>query len=68
MRDVLILGIILGSLPLCFFRPYFGVLMWTWIAYFNPHRLAYPRRLIVHLLLILGDNPFSFQPGGRYLT
>jgi len=41
MRDVVVIGIILGSLPLCFFRPYFGLLMWTWIAYFNPHRLTY---------------------------
>lgn len=41
MRDIVILLIILGSLPLCFFRPYFGVLMWVWVAYFNPHRFGY---------------------------
>jgi probable O-glycosylation ligase (exosortase A-associated) len=41
MRDIVILTIILGSLPLCFFRPYFGVLMWVWVAYFNPHRFGY---------------------------
>ena len=41
MRSAIVLLIILGSLPLCFFRPYFGLLMWTWIAYFNPHRLTY---------------------------
>ncbi|MFZ0737419.1 MAG: putative O-glycosylation ligase, exosortase A system-associated [Candidatus Acidiferrales bacterium] len=41
MRDFVVLTIILGSVPLCFIRPYFGLLMWTWIAYFNPHRLTY---------------------------
>lgn len=41
MRDVLILAIILGSVPFCFRRPFFGVLMWTWVAYFNPHRYAW---------------------------
>lgn len=41
MRDALVLLIILGSIPFCFTRPFFGVLMWTWIAYFNPHRYAW---------------------------
>lgn len=41
MRDVLILAIILGSVPICFVRPYFGAMMWVWVAYFNPHRFAY---------------------------
>lgn len=41
MRDVIVLAIILGSSPICLFSPYFGILMWTWIAYFNPHRFTY---------------------------
>lgn len=41
MRDIVILAIILGSVPFCFRKPFFGVLMWTWIAYFNPHRYAW---------------------------
>ncbi len=41
MRDIAVLAIILGSVPLCFFNPYFGVLMWSWVAYFNPHRYAW---------------------------
>jgi probable O-glycosylation ligase (exosortase A-associated) len=41
MRDVLVLAIILGSVPICFFRPYFGAMMWVWVAYFNPHRFTY---------------------------
>jgi probable O-glycosylation ligase (exosortase A-associated) len=41
MRSALVLAIILGSLPICFFSPFFGVLMWSWVAYFNPHRFTY---------------------------
>jgi putative inorganic carbon (HCO3(-)) transporter len=41
MRDFLILAIILGAAPICLFSPYFGVLMWNWIACFNPHRYAW---------------------------
>jgi hypothetical protein len=36
MRDMLILAIILSSLPICFLRPFFGVLVWVLVAYFNP--------------------------------
>ena len=41
MRDIVILGIIVISLPFCFRKPFFGVLMWEWIALFNPHRYAW---------------------------
>ncbi len=41
MRDYIVLAIILASVPICFFNPYIGVLMWSWIAYFNPHRFAW---------------------------
>jgi putative inorganic carbon (HCO3(-)) transporter len=41
MRDIIVLVIILGSVPICFMRPYFGAMMWIWVAYFNPHRFTY---------------------------
>ena len=41
MRDILVLGIIIAAIPFCFFRPYFGLLMWTWVAFFNPHRMTF---------------------------
>lgn len=41
MRDFIILAIILGSAPICLFNPYYGVLIWAWIAYFNPHRYGW---------------------------
>jgi probable O-glycosylation ligase (exosortase A-associated) len=41
MRDFIVLAIIFAAIPFCFIRPYFGLLMWTWVAYFNPHRLTW---------------------------
>ena len=41
MRDILVLAIILGSLPAAFLNPFYGVLLWIWVAYFNPHRFTY---------------------------
>ncbi len=40
MRDLLVSTIIIGSLPVCFSRPWIGILMWSWIGYMNPHRLT----------------------------
>jgi len=41
MRDILITAIIFGLIPFVLMRPYIGVLVWSWIGYMNPHRLAY---------------------------
>ena len=41
IRDTLVDSIILVAAPITLFNPYFGVLMWTWIAYFNPHRYTW---------------------------
>lgn len=41
MRDLLVAIVVFGSLPLVLFRPYVGILLWAWISYMNPHRLAY---------------------------
>src|SRR5690349_22744511 len=41
MRDVVFFAFLVGSLPVCFMNPYYGVLMWYWISYFNPHRFTF---------------------------
>jgi putative inorganic carbon (HCO3(-)) transporter len=41
IRDIVIFGIILATLPFCFMNPFFGGLVWTWIAFMNPHRMAW---------------------------
>ncbi len=32
---------VFGSIPVIFYRPYFGIIMWSWIGYMSPHRLTY---------------------------
>ena len=58
MRDILITAIIFGLLPFVFKRPWVGILLWTWLAYMNPHRQAwgfayqFPFSLVVGLVTI----------------
>jgi probable O-glycosylation ligase (exosortase A-associated) len=41
MRDIIVLLAVLGSIPFILQRAWIGVLMWSWIAYMNPHRLTW---------------------------
>jgi len=41
MRDLFVTMIVLGALPAVLFQPWIGVILWSWISYMNPHRLAY---------------------------
>ena len=41
MRDLIITGLVLGSIPFILKRPWIGLLVWAWLGYMNPHRLAY---------------------------
>jgi putative inorganic carbon (HCO3(-)) transporter len=41
MRDLILFVIIAVSIPISFFNPYFGILIWTWITFFNPHRYTW---------------------------
>src|SRR5215471_3106440 len=41
MRDYLIIGIILASLPIGLFRPFYGLLFYTWISCMYPHELTW---------------------------
>lgn len=36
IRGVILVAFILGSLPVCFVRPVYGVLLWTAVAFVNP--------------------------------
>jgi len=60
MRDFIVLAIILSSVPICFIRPFFGAMMWVWVAYFNPHRFTYgmaysfPVSVIIAIPTLLG--------------
>lgn len=41
MRDILLLLIIAAVLPYCVYRPWIGILAWSWLGYMNPHRLTW---------------------------
>ena len=41
VRDIILVILIVGTLPLCFFRTWIGLLVWTWMAFMNPHRLTW---------------------------
>lgn len=59
MRDILVTLIIFGALPLILWRPWIGILVWSWVGYMNPHRqtwgFAYdmPFAMIVGATLLL---------------
>lgn len=59
MRDIFITAIIFGLLPFVFRRPWLGILLWSWLGYMNPHRLAWgfaynlPFSMIVGLVTIV---------------
>jgi probable O-glycosylation ligase (exosortase A-associated) len=41
MRDLLLAGIVFGSLPFILWRPVIGIYMWVWVSVMNPHRLTW---------------------------
>jgi probable O-glycosylation ligase (exosortase A-associated) len=58
MRDLFVTGVIFSLIPFVFKRPWLGILLWSWLAYMNPHRLAwgfahdFPFSMIVGLVTI----------------
>jgi probable O-glycosylation ligase (exosortase A-associated) len=65
VRDILVLGFFACSLPVCFFRPFYGVLLWAVVSFLNPHQFAWetarssPIALAVALPTLLGFLIFS---------
>lgn len=59
MRDLFITGVIFSLLPFVFKRPWLGILLWSWLGYMNPHRLAwgfaydFPFAMIVGIVTIV---------------
>jgi probable O-glycosylation ligase (exosortase A-associated) len=41
VRDFLLAAFVFSAIPFVIFRPFVGVLLWTWFAFFNPHRFAF---------------------------
>lgn len=54
MRDYLVIAIIVIFAPIALIKPYFGVLLWTWISYFNPHRYGWAAAKTFPVAMIIG--------------
>lgn len=60
MRDFLVTGVVFASLPFILARPWIGILMWCWISYMNPHKLAWgfaysmPFAMLIALATLVG--------------
>ncbi len=60
MRDLLLATVVFGLLPFVLKRPFWGILMLTWLGYMNPHLLCYgfmyraPVVMIVAVVTMIG--------------
>lgn len=41
MRDIAVTLAVFGSLPFILRRPWIGILVWSWLGFMNPHRMAW---------------------------
>lgn len=41
MRDIAVTFAVFASLPFILKRPWIGILVWTWLGFMNPHRMAW---------------------------
>ncbi len=60
MRDLIIVGIVFATLPVIVVRPYFGLLVYGWLAYMRPQDMAWgasrtlPLSQVVAVALAIG--------------
>ena len=41
MRDILLTLFLFAIVPICLFRPWIGILAWSWLGFMNPHKLSW---------------------------
>ena len=63
IRDVVLTLFLFGSLPFCFFSPRYGVLIWTWLAFMNPHRLTWGFANQIPFSMLIGLATLAGLPG-----
>lgn len=71
LRDVFLLMFFVGSLPICFFKPFYGIILWTIIGFLNPQSFLWgfganvPWALVVAIPTLIGF--FLFEPSVKGL-
>jgi len=58
IRDYALTALVFALVPVCFVRPWIGILTWYWIGLMNPHRLTWD--FAFHM-------PFAMMIGGATL-
>lgn len=41
MRDIFVTAVVFGVLLLTFKHPHYGIYLWSWLSYMNPHKLTW---------------------------
>ena len=64
LRALLLLAFFVASVPVCFFRPFYGIILWIVVAFLNPQSYtwtvdAFPWALIVAIPTMLGMVVFD---------
>lgn len=59
MRDLIVTLAVFGSLPFILRRPWIGILVWCWLGYMNPHRLAWGFSTSMPFALIVALTTFA---------
>lgn len=60
MRDLVLVAVVFGVLPFVFTRPFWGILLSSWLGYMNPHLLAWgfsrtlPLVMVTALVTLIG--------------
>src|SRR6185312_10330267 len=69
LRAIVLLAFFVGSLPVCFFRPFYGILLWEIVAFLNPQSFiwsandTFPWALAVAIPTMAGYIVFSRRQG-----
>jgi probable O-glycosylation ligase (exosortase A-associated) len=58
VRGILLLTFIVGSLPVCLFRPFYGILLWTILAFLDPQSFTWD----------IGAFPWATAVGGATIV
>jgi probable O-glycosylation ligase (exosortase A-associated) len=53
LRALVLAAFFLGSVPFCFFRPFYGIALWVIVAFVNPHAYIWGATTIPWALLVI---------------